>query len=196
MFRPSEHSPRDPRHSPSGTRRNSHLRGQPAAPAAQHALAGDKEGTSLQSAWLVAPMLLLALACALRFTVRGADSSFATCFAVLLGLGVSWVGLRLLLPVLQSPVCPHCRRKTLVRLDRLRSLGARCMHCGWLDESADARALGTLIPLEPHFRKAVHAARISLGPRDMRRDSHGGSRSRPFGDRPPQGPSGRGRRLR
>ena len=64
------------------------------------------------------------------------------------------------------------------------------------DESIDARRLGTLVVLEPNFRAAAHAARITIGPRDARRRSSGDSRGRPFGDRPPQGPTGRGRRLR
>ena len=141
-------------------------------------------------------MSLLALACGLRLAVRGADSSFATCFAVLLTLGVFWVAIGLCLPTPQAPVCPHCKRKTLVRLDRLQALGARCLHCGWRDEAADARQLSSLLVLEAHFRGAVHSGRITLGPRDSRRGFEGEPRARPFDDRPPRGPSGRRRRLR
>ncbi|HTF88131.1 MAG TPA: hypothetical protein VK843_06950 [Planctomycetota bacterium] len=195
MFRPSEHSPREPRRSRDTGRRNEH-RGQPAASARHAPRLVEKDSASIQGAWLVAPMSLLALACGLRLAVRGADSSFATCFAVLLGLGVSWIALRFCLPAPQPPACPHCKRMTLVRLDRMQPIGARCLHCGWRDEAVDARQLGTLLVLEPHYRGAVHSARISLGPRAVRRGFEGDSRPRPFGDRPPRGPSGRGRRLR
>ncbi len=196
MFRPFEHSPREPHRSRNASRQSSLQRVHSAVPVRPRHFAGEKESASIHGGWLVAPMLLLALACVLRLAVRGADSSFETCFAVLLSLGVCWVALRLCLPAPQPPACPHCKRKTLVRLDRSQALGARCLHCGWRDEAADARQLGTLFVLEPHFRGAVHAARASLGPREMRRDSQRDSREGPFGDRPPRGPSGRGRRLR
>ena len=85
-----------------------------------------------------------------------------------------------------------------MRLDPLQSAGARCLHCGWRDEAADARQLSALVAAAPHFRGALHAARVPLSLREMRPDLRGlrgDSRERPFGDRPP-GPSGRGRRLR
>jgi hypothetical protein len=194
MFRPSEHSPRDPRRSHDASRNGSMRRGSPIAHAGNNGIARERESSGIQGSWLVAPMALLALACGLRLAVRGPDSSFATCFAVLLGLGVCWVALRLCLSAPEPPACPHCKRKTLVRLDRVLATGARCLHCGWRDDAADARQLGTLLVLEPHFRGAAHATRITLVPRDMRRGSRGDSRDRPFGDRPPRGPSGRGRR--
>jgi len=196
MFRPSEQPPRDPRRSRHARQKSSVQRRVFASEAPSSATSSSSERSPIQGAWLVAPMALLALACGLRLAVRGADSSFATCFAVLLGLGVCWVALRLCMPSPQPPACPNCKRKTLVRLDRLQAIGARCLHCGWRDEAADARQLGSLLVLEPHFRTAVHAARISLGPRDSRRGFEGDSRARPFDERPPQGPSGRGRRLR
>jgi hypothetical protein len=77
----------------------------------------------------------------------------------------------------------------------MQALGARCLHCGWRDEGADARQLGTLLVLEPHFRGAVHAARTAHGPRDLRPGTERDSRD-PFDDRPPPGRSDRRRRLR
>ncbi len=200
MFQNPEHSPRDPRRARDGGARNP--RGDGRVPQSIRASPRSEanEGPPILGEWLVAPMLLLALAAGLRLALGGADSSFAISFALLLGMGIFWVATRLYLsPTTQPPACPHCKRKTLVRIDALQSMGARCMHCGWRDEGANAERLGALVPLEAHFRSGVHALRLPLTPHAMRperRGLRGEPRDRPFGDRPPQGPSGRGRRLR
>ncbi|HUR28384.1 MAG TPA: hypothetical protein VM509_09360 [Planctomycetota bacterium] len=197
MFRPSEHSPRDPRRSRDRSARGNAQRRNSVAAGRPRAHAPDvEESPSVQGAWLLPPMALLAVACALRLAVRGADSNFATCFAVLLAVGVSWVGLRLWMPAPQPPACPNCKRKALVRLDRQQAVGARCQHCGWRDEAADARRLAAPVALEPKDHGARRATRVTLLPRDNRRGLEGDSRGRPFGERPPPGPSGRGRRRR
>ena len=200
MFPHPEQSPRDPRRAGDGGARNS--RGEERVPQPIRASLRSEadQGPPILGEWLVAPMLLLALAAGLRLALGGADSGFAISFALLLGLGVFWVATRLYMsPQTPVPACPHCKRKTLVRIDALQSLGARCMHCGWRDEDLNAERLGALVPLEAHFRTAVHAQRLPHAPREMRparRGLRGEPRNRPFGDRPPQGPSGRGRRLR
>jgi hypothetical protein len=193
MFQPFEQPHRDDRRTPRGGARGTPQgRSRPFLPAAREGLA-EFEGPQVQGEWLVAPMLLLALASALRLASRGPDSSFAMCFALLLGVGVAWVAIRLCLPPPAPPQCPHCRRRALVRLDPLQAAGARCLHCGWRDEAADARLLGAPLAAPLHLRGAVHVARPALAPR------HGASNSaasRRSGGRPPRGPSGRGRRLR
>jgi hypothetical protein len=137
-------------------------------------------------------MLLLALACALRLAVRGPDSSFNLCYALLLGRGVSWTTIRLWTSAPQPPACPHCKRAALVRLKALETAGARCLHCGWRDEVIDATQLGVLVVVRPHVRGALHGSRPMLGPRHQ---PHSETAQRP-GSRPPRGPFGRGRRLR
>src|SRR5688500_11683664 len=145
MFRPFEHSPRGRRRSIGEGARGTPSEGRLLRSARPGARLPRLESPQVQGAWLVAPMLLLALACGLRLASRGVDSSFSMCFALLLGLGVSWVAIRLCLPPPAPPECPHCKRKTLVRLDPMQSAGARCLHCGWRDETADARQLGALV---------------------------------------------------
>ncbi len=200
MFLPPEHSPRDPRRARGGGARNPRGEARIPLPIRKSLRSEANEAPPILGEWLVAPMLLLALAACLRLALGGADSSFAISFALLLGLGVFWIATRLYMsPPSPTPACPHCKRKALVRIDALQSTGARCMHCNWRDERADAERLGALVPLEAHFRAGVHALRSPLAPRAVRRDRHrlrGDTDDRPFGDRPPQGPSGRGRRLR
>lgn len=193
MFPHPEHSPRDPRRARNGGPRGPRGMGRGPAPARARLSIQVAEASAIHGAWLVAPMLLLALAAVLRLAMGGADSGFAICFALLLGLGVFWIGMRLCLPEPAAPACPHCKRKTLVRIDPQQSAGARCVHCSWRDERADARHLGVIVALAPQFRAGLQAARL---PRALRPD--GGAartdlRDRPFGDRPPRGPSGRGR---
>ncbi len=200
MLPDPEHSPRDQRRAREGGARNPRGVGRLPQPIRVGLRSEADEGPPILGEWLVAPMLLLALAAGLRLALGGADSGFAISFALLLGVGICWVATRLYMsPPTHPTACPHCKRKTLVRIDPLKSTGARCMHCGWRDESANAERLGALIPLEAHFRSGVHALRLPLTPHAMRperRFLRGEPRDRPFGDRPPQGPSGRGRRLR
>lgn len=138
-------------------------------------------------------MMLLALSCALRLASRGKDSDFTVCFALLLGLGVVWIGLRLCLPPPAPPQCPHCRRSALVRLQAQQNRGARCLHCGWRDETADGRLLQSAGGPTADLRGGVQSPRPALAPRHGARQATGPVRS---ASRPPRGGFGRGRRLR
>jgi len=196
MYRPSEHSPSDPRRARNGRSRFGAGHGSPTAPAPQlQGLLQLHDAAPLHGAWLVAPMMLLALACGLRLAVRGPDSSFDLCFALLLGLGVAWTAIRLWAPAPQAPACPNCKRRALVRMQALQTSGARCLHCGWRDEAIDATLLGVLVVVRPQVRGALHGTRPAPGPRDPRPAMTDETPRRP-GSRPGRGPSGRGRRLR
>lgn len=94
MYRPIEPSPRDPRRARDARPSAAAARGLPTV-AAPRTVELASLRASPRGAWLFAPMLLLALACGLRFAVRGADPSFELCFAMFLGLGVCWSALRL-----------------------------------------------------------------------------------------------------
>lgn len=196
MYRPSEHQPSDPRRARDGRSRFDAGHARPSAPSPQRqATLHVPDAAAIHGAWLVAPMLLLALACGLRLAVRGADSSFDLCFALLLGLGVIWTAIRLWAPAPQAPACPNCRRRSLVRLQALQDSGARCLHCGWRDEATDATLLGVLVVVRPHVRGAVHGTRPAPAPRDAPHGVTGNAPRRP-GSRPGRGPFGRGRHLR
>src|SRR5687768_6942145 len=169
MFRPSEHSPRDPRRARDGRGRMNAGHGRP-GPFSQRPAVAPADVSPVRGAWLVAPMLLLALASILRLAVRGPDPSFAICFASLLGLGVVWVAIGLWLPAPHPPPCPHCKRAALVRLEPSRECGARCLHCGWRDEAMDASRLGRPAVLEPLLRGSVRPGGTALHPRETRHD--------------------------
>jgi hypothetical protein len=141
-------------------------------------------------------MLLLALASILRLAVRGPDPSFAMCFALLLGMGVVWVAIGLWLPSPQPPPCPHCKRDALVRLEPSRACGARCLHCGWRDESMDASRLDRPAELEPSLRGSLHSGGAAPHAREARHELRRDARQLPPDRRPPRGPSDRRRRLR
>ena len=85
MSLPSEHSPRDPRHAREDNRRNSRSEERASLTMRARVPTPVDDGPPVLGAWLIAPMLLLALAAGLRLAMRGADSSFAICFALLLG---------------------------------------------------------------------------------------------------------------
>ncbi len=191
MMPPSEHSPRDPRRAREESPRSARSGGRGTLVARPRAALSSGDGPLVQGEWLVPPMLLLGLAAGLRLALGGPDSSFAICFALLLGVGVIWIAARLFCASPQAPACPHCKRSTLVRLASDQSTGARCLHCGWRDESADARRLHSPIAPRLQVRGATLALRMvprarSFGPVRHTPPSRLGEGR--FGDRPPQGP--------
>lgn len=168
MYRPIEPSPRDSRRARDARPSAAAARGLPTM-AAPRTVELSSMRSSPRGAWLFAPMVLLALACGLRFAVRGADPSFELCFAVFLGLGVTWSALRL-----SSPSTPF-------------AVDVRARVSSERADTADG---------QPVARRRGAASTPLGGPTAQVPRAHPRSDPRrlPFGDLPPPGQFPRGRR--
>jgi hypothetical protein len=91
-----------------------------------------------RGAWLLAPLILCAIAAALLFVMRGPDRVFGLAFGLVIGLGFSWILVSVLFPSRADRTCPQCGRKGLVRIDPKATHGLRCRFCPWSDETASA----------------------------------------------------------
>jgi len=88
--------------------------------------------------WLVAPLMLAAIAAGLLFVLRGPDQVFGLVFGIVLALGIAWICACALLPGKAERTCPVCAGEGLERLDRRSTHGLRCRLCGWQDETASS----------------------------------------------------------
>ena len=88
--------------------------------------------------WLVAPLMLAAIAAGVLFVLRGPDEIFGAAFGLVLALGIGWILVSALLPGRAERTCPACGRNGLERLDPRTTHGLRCQLCGWRDESASS----------------------------------------------------------
>jgi len=91
-----------------------------------------------RAGWLIGPLLLCCVACAMLFIFRGPDQVFGIAFGVVLGLGLLWILVSALLPAQPDRNCPQCGRKTVERIDARTLHGLRCRACSWRDESASS----------------------------------------------------------
>jgi hypothetical protein len=148
---PFERHPKDPRHprfrsdvdprltppqASGSTPRGASPR--PAASSTAAARTGFVARNEPRGTWLIGPMLLFAVAAGVRLVFRGADEIFGLCFALLLGLGVVWILVSVLMPAKADRTCPRCKRSALGRIDPRSTHGVTCRHCGFRDETASA----------------------------------------------------------
>jgi len=110
--------------------------------------------------WLVAPLMLAAVAAGLLFVLRGPDEVFGVAFAAVLALGIGWIVVSALLPGKAERTCPACGGAGLERLDPQTTQGLRCGLCGWQDESASSFLLAEEEgPLEDIVLRQRHQGR-------------------------------------
>ncbi|HVH05581.1 MAG TPA: hypothetical protein VNE71_06245 [Myxococcota bacterium] len=103
------------------------------------AASGRDRGASLAHVgWLVPPLMLAAIACALLLVVRGPDLLFGLALAVLIGIGFVWMLVSVLWPGRADRGCPSCGADALVRIDPRATSGVRCAACGFRDEHQSA----------------------------------------------------------
>jgi hypothetical protein len=91
-----------------------------------------------RAAWLVAPLILAAIASGLLLVLRGPEGLFGVAFGLVLALGLGWILVSSLLPARAERTCPRCGGEGLERLDPDSSQGLVCRLCSWADESASA----------------------------------------------------------
>jgi ribosomal protein L37AE/L43A len=91
-----------------------------------------------RAGWMIGPLLLCCVACAMLFIVRGPDQIFGVAFGIVLCVGLVWILVSALLPARADRNCPQCGRKTVQRIDARTLHGLRCRACSWRDESASA----------------------------------------------------------
>ncbi len=85
------------------------------------------------ASWLVAPLMLAAVAAGLLLVVRGPDALFGWAFGSVLFLGSAWIIASSLFPARAERTCPACGAEALVRLDAHTTRGLRCSACAWRD---------------------------------------------------------------
>jgi ribosomal protein L37AE/L43A len=86
--------------------------------------------------WLVAPLILIAVAAAALVAALGAPALFTWIgLAALAALG-GWILVTVLWPSRADRACPECRAEALERADAATASGLRCARCGWNDASA------------------------------------------------------------
>jgi hypothetical protein len=100
--------------------------------------AGRRRRSRQRGGWLIAPLMLAAVAAGLLFVLRGPDQVFGVAFAAVLVLGIGWILVSALLPGRAERTCPACGGAGLERLDPQTTQGLRCGLCGWRDESASS----------------------------------------------------------
>ena len=88
--------------------------------------------------WLIAPALLLASAAGVRLVMNGIDGIFGVLFGALLGVGLGWILISVLMPAKADRTCPSCGRKGLERLDPKSTAGLVCRFCEWSDATASS----------------------------------------------------------
>lgn len=91
-----------------------------------------------RAAWLVAPLMLAAVAAAVLLVMRGPQLLFGAALVVLFGIGFVWMLVSVFFPAAPDRTCPACGADALERLDPAATSGVRCAACGFCDASASA----------------------------------------------------------
>jgi hypothetical protein len=88
--------------------------------------------------WLVAPLMLAAVALAGLLVLRLPFGVFGKCLAVLFALPFLWILVSVLWPARADRTCPRCGGAGLRRIDPGTTHGVACSACGWRDEGESA----------------------------------------------------------
>jgi hypothetical protein len=83
--------------------------------------------------WLLAPLLLCAIAGAVSLVFHGPDALFGIALAGFATLGVAWLLVCVFSSARADRTCPGCGRDELRRLDPHSTRGVVCRMCGRLD---------------------------------------------------------------